>query len=115
MAPRANELDRQVGARIRQLRVERGLSQGELATKIGVTYQQMHKYERGLNRISVGRLGDLVEVFEISITDFFSGLIAEPAENELRRMHLDISRAVSRIHDTDRLNAVRTVVDALSA
>ena len=49
---RANAADRHVGSRIRERRVMMGLSQQQLARMIGVTYQQAHKYERGINRIS---------------------------------------------------------------
>jgi DNA-binding XRE family transcriptional regulator len=54
--PRAQDVDRHVGARLRELRVAAGLSQSALADLIGVTYQQAHKYESGVNRISASRL-----------------------------------------------------------
>lgn len=116
MPERANELDRQVGSRIRELRVQRGMSQIELASRIGTSYQQLHKYERGHNRVSVGRLGNIVEALNVSMTDFFAGLseIAE-GDNELRTLHLNIARSVQRINDTARLRAVKTVVEAMAA
>lgn len=58
-ANRANDTDRHVGARIRERRIMLGLSQQQMADLIGVTYQQAHKYERGINRISAGRLHEI--------------------------------------------------------
>jgi len=53
---RGTDVDRFVGGRIRERRVMLGLSQQQMANLIGVTYQQAHKYERGINRVSAGRL-----------------------------------------------------------
>ena len=53
---RAQDTDRYVGARMRERRIMLGLTQQELAELIGVTYQQAHKYEKGINRIAAGRL-----------------------------------------------------------
>src|SRR5215472_11487722 len=52
---RTQDIDRHVGARIRERRIMLGLTQQQLADLIGVTYQQAHKYERGINRVSAGR------------------------------------------------------------
>src|SRR3954447_17370219 len=54
--PRAGDVDRHVGARIRERRLGLGLSLQEVAKLAGSTYQQQHKYEKGVNRISAGRL-----------------------------------------------------------
>jgi DNA-binding XRE family transcriptional regulator len=71
---RANAADRHVGARIRERRVMMGLSQQQLARMVGVTYQQAHKYERGLNRISAGRLFEIAQVLDVPVSFFFEGL-----------------------------------------
>jgi transcriptional regulator with XRE-family HTH domain len=52
-------IDDHVGGRIRERRIMLGLTQQQLAEMIGVTYQQAHKYERGINRLSAGRLFDI--------------------------------------------------------
>ena len=54
--PRAQDMDRHVGARMRERRIMLGLTQQQMAELIGVTYQQAHKYEKGINRIAGGRL-----------------------------------------------------------
>ena len=55
-AGRATDIDREVGQHIRRRRVALGLTQQALAGRVDVTYQQLHKYERGINRIAIGRL-----------------------------------------------------------
>ena len=59
---RALDVDHYVSLRIRQRRIMLGLTQQQMAELIGVTYQQAHKYERGLNRISAGRLYEIAQV-----------------------------------------------------
>src|SRR5690242_21960643 len=59
---RTQDTDRYVGARIRERRIMLGLTQQQLADLIGVTYQQAHKYERGINRVSAGRLFEVAQV-----------------------------------------------------
>jgi transcriptional regulator with XRE-family HTH domain len=71
---RATETDRYVGGRIRERRIMLGLSQQQMAHMIGVTYQQTHKYERGINRISAGRLYEIAQVLRVPLSFFFEGL-----------------------------------------
>lgn len=49
-------IDLEVGTKIKTIRTERGMSQEELANSVGISYQQLYKYEKGINRISVSRL-----------------------------------------------------------
>ena len=65
-----NPTDQHVGARIRMQRMVRGLSQTELGNAVGVTFQQMQKYEKGANRVSASRLHQLANVLEVA-PDFF--------------------------------------------
>ena len=65
--------DIEISKRLRALRVERGMTQSTLAQALGVTFQQVQKYENALNRISSGRLQIMAGVFEVPITYFFSG------------------------------------------
>jgi transcriptional regulator with XRE-family HTH domain len=68
---RADSRDEEVGRRVRSRRLERRFSQTELADKIGVTFQQVQKYEKGVNRIGSGRLQRIAEALEVPITFFF--------------------------------------------
>src|SRR5208282_837251 len=65
--------DSEIGRRIRALRLERGLSQTELGNLIGVTFQQIQKYEKGANRVSAGRLQRLSQALKAPITFFYAG------------------------------------------
>lgn len=62
----------EIGRRIRALRLERGLSQSNLADSIGLTFQQVQKYEKGMNRVSAGRLQRIAEMLNIPVTFFFA-------------------------------------------
>ena len=68
---RSGPLDAMVGARIRLFRVDRGMSQSMLAERIGVTFQQMQKYERGANRVGASRLSQVASVLDISVGELF--------------------------------------------
>ena len=72
--PRAQDADRHIGARVRERRIALGLTQQELAELVGITYQQAHKYETGINRISGGRLHALAQALGVEPGYFFEGL-----------------------------------------
>src|SRR5215217_8809814 len=83
---RAHDADRHVGMRMRERRIMLGLTQQQMAELIGVTYQQAHKYEKGTNRISAGRLYAFAQALEVEVTYFFEGVGAgqtvEPAPHQ---------------------------------
>ena len=115
---RANAADRHVGARIRERRVMMGLSQQQLAKMIGVTYQQAHKYERGLNRISAGRLFEIGQVLGVPVSWFFEGLAPETATQEAsprQRMCLELARNFALIHNEQHQEALSQMARALAA
>ena len=68
---RATARDVEVGRRVRAIRLERDMSQSALGKLLGVTFQQVQKYEKGVNRIGAGRLQSLAEIFEVPISAFF--------------------------------------------
>ena len=68
---KSGPLDAMVGTRIRMLRVNRGMSQTILAERIGVTFQQMQKYERGANRVGARRLAQIASVLGVSVGELF--------------------------------------------
>jgi transcriptional regulator with XRE-family HTH domain len=71
---RAGAEDVEIGRKIRALRLQRGLSQSGLADGIGLTFQQVQKYEKGTNRVSAGRLQKIADMLNIPITFFYSGM-----------------------------------------
>ena len=68
---RPDPVDVEVGHRIRIERLARGLSQTALANQLGVTFQQVQKYEKGVNRVGAGRLTKIAEVLGIEVSTFF--------------------------------------------
>src|SRR5919205_1407407 len=115
---RASSADRHVGARIRERRVMMGLSQQQLARMIGVTYQQAHKYERGLNRISAGRLFEIAQVLGVGVSWFFEGLSAESEQHEIsprQRMCLELARNFAMIDNEKHQEALSQMARALAA
>lgn len=69
-----NPVDIHVGLKVRERRTLLGLSQTQLANMLGITFQQVQKYERGKNRISCSRLVDLSSVLDIEIDYFFDNM-----------------------------------------
>lgn len=70
----AHPTDVHVGQRIRDRRKQLGISQERLARSLGLTFQQIQKYEKGVNRVSASKLWDAATILECQIGDFFSGL-----------------------------------------
>ena len=67
-------VDAHVGARIRLRRKLLGLSQQQLAERLGLTFQQVQKYERGVNRVSASKLYETAQVLGAAVTHFYEGL-----------------------------------------
>jgi transcriptional regulator with XRE-family HTH domain len=115
---RASLVDHHVGARIRERRTTLGLSQQQLARMIGVTYQQAHKYERGLNRISAGRLFEIAQVLDVPISFFFEGLSPgsdAPTVSTRQRMFLELARNFALIDNDKHQEALSQMARALAA
>lgn len=80
-----NPIDRHVGLRIRLRRRELGVSQERLADSIGLTFQQVQKYERAANRVSASKLWEVARALRTSVTYFYDGLseaVADPSGGE---------------------------------
>lgn len=75
------KIDRQVGANLRNIRIARGLTQQQLAQEIGLTFQQLQKYEHGKNRISASVLYEISKILEVFIEEFFAGLPTSKAQS----------------------------------
>jgi transcriptional regulator with XRE-family HTH domain len=81
----ANPIDGQVGNRVRLRRMLIGMSQERLGELLGLTFQQVQKYEKGVNRIGAGRLFEVARILGVPIDYFYEGAstqIAGPSENE---------------------------------
>jgi transcriptional regulator with XRE-family HTH domain len=69
-----DKIDAHVGARVRALRRARGVTQSDLGAWLGVSYSQVQKYERGIDRVSATRLFQLARIFKVPMESFFEGL-----------------------------------------
>jgi transcriptional regulator with XRE-family HTH domain len=120
LAKTPDPLDVMVGAKIRIFRTHRGMSQSDLAGKIGVTFQQVQKYEKGINRVGASRLSRIAAVLGISIGELF-----EPSEDKsagskspfrllAERDALRVLKAFSRTSDPRVRRAIAQLVESVA-
>ena len=127
-----NLIDKHVGRRIRWRRRELKLSQERLGEMLGLTFQQVQKYEKGVNRISAGRLFDVAKVLDVTISYFYQGVdevgdlaalgVAEGDDGDLAGMidanAIDLVTAYQSIPDPrlrkSLLDAVKAAADSFS-
>ena len=132
---RPSPIDVHVGSRIRLRRTLLGMSQERLGDQLGLTFQQVQKYERGVNRVGASRLFDLARVLDVPISFFFDdmpdalaggmggggrrALGMADAQDTLgddtmtRRETLELVRAYYRIHDPNQRKKVLDLVKAM--
>lgn len=79
-----NPIDIHVGSRMRMRRIMLGMSQQKLGEALGLTFQQVQKYERGTNRVGASRLWDLANVLDVPITFFYEDMSHDIAGNSPR-------------------------------
>ena len=115
----ANTVDTYVGQRIRDKRNERGMSQTEVANAIGVTFQQVQKYERGTNRVGASRLFDLSRILSVPIQYFFAGLnnqstpIEKEDDNVIHLMKPDTVELVEAYYKVENLQVRRQMLSTI--
>lgn len=113
-------VDRHVGERIRRRRAELGMTQHDLALMLGISYQQVQKYETGANRVSAGRLFNMSQKLGCQIGYFFDGLdTAEDADVAMEhgaanRTTIELARNFSRLPTGNVKGAISTLVRALA-
>jgi transcriptional regulator with XRE-family HTH domain len=124
---RPDPVDIEVGHRIRIERLARGLSQTALANQLGVTFQQVQKYEKGVNRVGAGRLTKIAEVLGIEVSTFFGAKdVTEPGEGResgeaspLKLLTISgafrLLRAYGDIEDSNLRRAIVELVEQISA
>lgn len=110
------EVDQFIGEKIYSLRLANGYSREQLASMIGVTHQQLQKYEKGINRISVGRLVLIAKALGKNVNYFYEGLESqnsEPVLTQHQRMCIEVSRNFMKIRSSEHQNAVNALVRSL--
>ncbi len=114
----ANVIDRKLGARMRTRRLEIGTSQARLAEELGITFQQVQKYEKGINRIPASRLLDIATALRATPASFLQGLgvagdndsallMLTPGAEELFRHFVGIKSPKVRRRVIDLVRAMR--------
>ncbi|AGT08465.1 helix-turn-helix domain-containing protein [Paracoccus aminophilus] len=78
-----HNVDLHVGKRIRHRRWMIGMTQQQLAEKVGIKFQQIQKYETGMNRVSASRLWDIAQAVDVPVSFFFDGLIEARTRDEV--------------------------------
>jgi transcriptional regulator with XRE-family HTH domain len=113
---RAQDTDRHVGARMRERRIMLGLTQQQMAELIGVTYQQAHKYEKGINRVSAGRLYNIAQALGVEVGYFFEGLRSDTAfkATPQQRLLLELGRSFIGIPNRKHQDALCSLARALT-
>jgi transcriptional regulator with XRE-family HTH domain len=120
-------VDEFVGKRLRERRTLMGLSQEGLAKTVGITFQQVQKYERGTNRMSASRLYEFAHVLDISVAFFFEGYrdasmlegmqeasVAFEHEDKLGREVLELTKAYHRIPNQKTRRAVNDLIRSIA-
>ncbi|WP_191060467.1 helix-turn-helix domain-containing protein [Geminicoccus harenae] len=114
---RAQDIDKFVGNRIRARRTMLGLTQQQMADIIGVTYQQAHKYEKGVNRIAAGRLFQIAQALGVEVGFFFEGMThstgASPPPQQ--RMLLELARNFIAVPSRRHQEAICSLARALAS
>jgi len=133
-ARRANPIDVHVGGRVRLRRMILGMSQEKLADSLGLTFQQIQKYEKGANRIGASRLYDLSQILGVPVQFFYDevpepagdvapganiGFAERPSESYVvdflaSRDGMDLNKAFARINDPKVRRAIVDLVKSLA-
>jgi transcriptional regulator with XRE-family HTH domain len=90
----ANPIDGQVGNRVRLRRMLIGMSQEKLGELLGLTFQQVQKYEKGVNRIGAGRLYQVAHILGVPVGYFYEGVMDYPADGSRRHDEADVPPVV---------------------
>lgn len=115
----ATSMDKVVGENIRAARLAKGLSQSGLADRLGITFQQVQKYEKGVNRVGAGRLFQIASIFGLPISSFFDDT-AESASAKGSRttprtdpLSIRLVEAFSKLPDSRSRLALLTVAESM--
>lgn len=116
MPKQTTDVDRLVGIRITALRKARGMSQTALGNAVGVTFQQVQKYEKGQNRVGAGRLREIARLLEVPVSAFFEE--SEPREKTQEDVFgflsahgaIELLRAYAQIEDEQMRRDVLALV-----
>jgi transcriptional regulator with XRE-family HTH domain len=119
-----NQTDVHIGKRIKMQRLARGLSQTDVASRLGITFQQIQKYERGVNRVGAGRLQEMANLLSVTPAFFFedgprlkpgkSREASETTELLADKYNLALAQAFNRIRSRSVRRNVLELVEGLA-
>lgn len=111
-----DNIDKSIGHKVYSLRLAKGLSRQQLAKAIGVTHQQLQKYEKGSNRVSASKLALIAKALDRRIPYFYEGFESAeniPLETESQRLCIEVARNFRRIGNREHQDAINTLVKSL--
>jgi len=103
-----NPVDKYVGSRVRMRRIMLGMSQEKLGEALGLTFQQVQKYEKGTNRVGASRLQQISEILQVPVSFLFEGGPSGVAEG------LALTRAFTRISDAKLRRSIVEMVEQIA-
>jgi transcriptional regulator with XRE-family HTH domain len=116
----ATSIDKLIGRNIRVYRLAKDMTQEELGEKLGVTFQQVQKYEKGINRVGSGRLYQIAEVLDVPVKSFFAGETKQnnfntpsPFDLLADAMTMQLAREFGKMTDNKMRRAILAVVEAM--
>ena len=120
----ATAIDRRIGVRLRMRRLTLDMSQEQLAAGLGVTFQQVQKYEKGHNRIGAGRLQQFAEILQVPVSFFFEDFAVPegtqaPSSSELSDFLATadgqtLTRALMNIRDAGERHCIVILLEAMA-
>jgi len=105
-------IDEYIGEQVRFFRIASGMKQKDLSAKLGVSYQQVQKYETGKDKISIGRLMDISDVLGVSIINFFEDIASEKIDYD--RQTLGLMKYFSDIGSERKRQIIVDIVKIIS-
>lgn len=110
---RASDSDARIGGRVRERRLLRGMTAEQVAVEVGVTAQQVFKYETGFSRATAGQLYQIARALDTPIAYFYDGLDEHPAGAH-RQLLLELMRDFADIPDEKHREALGAIVRSLA-
>ena len=107
--------DRKIGKRLHDLRIARGMSLMDLAEEIGVAYQQVQKYEAGINVASPWKLAGLAQIFGVPVASFFEAAEKAPVEQVKKETRLMLLLGRRRRIDEENPDAFKAICEMAKA
>lgn len=125
-----NSIDKHVGSRVRMRRMMIGMSQEQLGEALGLTFQQVQKYEKGTNRVGASRLQRISEILRVPVSFLFEGVPTDISKGEglssvqsptyvsdffTTSQGLALIRAFTRINDAELRRSIVSLVEQISS